>query len=234
MSELFAPNFKTEPYWWEDAPRPESRVQDLPNEVDVLVVGSGYTGLHAALQTVREGLSTLVVDADALGWGCSSRNGGQVSTSVKGTYPELAAKYGAQLGLDLLKEGHNAMEFLDAFIRDEDLQCGWERNGRFSGAHNEAAYDASAQALESLPKEVATQWHMVPKEDQQSEIESDLYAGGVVYPDHGALHPGQYHLGLLHLVKSAGAQTIDHCRVEKIERLEAGFMVSTVLSSGFQ
>ena len=227
MNELFASDFKSDPFWWEDAPRPEITNEDLPSEVDVLVIGSGYTGLHAALQTAREGLSTLVVDADALGWGCSSRNGGQVSTSVKGTYPELAGKYGAKLGLDLLKEGHNAMDFLDAFIRDENVECAWERKGRFSGAHNEAAYDASAKALQSLPKEVATRWHMVSREEQQQEIASDLYAGGVVYPDHGALHPAQYHLELLHLVQAAGAQTIGHCAVQTIERKDAGFLVTS-------
>ena len=38
---------------------------------------------------------------------------------------------------------------------------------------------------------------MVPKAEQHREIASDLYHGGAVYPRHGALHPGKYHLELL-------------------------------------
>ena len=48
MSDLFAPGFKTEPYWWDDAPRPVKNETPLPREIDVLVVGAGYTGLMAA------------------------------------------------------------------------------------------------------------------------------------------------------------------------------------------
>ncbi|NYU07540.1 FAD-binding protein, partial len=65
MSEagIFAEDFKTTPYWWERSPRPELEQSPLPQNVDVAVIGSGYTGLHAALQTARGGRSTLVFDA---------------------------------------------------------------------------------------------------------------------------------------------------------------------------
>ena len=104
-TDLFTPDFKCEPFWWEDAPRPEKQLSDLPAEVDVVVVGAGYTGLHTAIQTARAGLGTLVLDADALGYGCSSRNGGQVSTSIKGSYAELSARWGHTQAIRILKDG---------------------------------------------------------------------------------------------------------------------------------
>ena len=126
-TDLFTPDFKCEPFWWEDAPRPEKQLFDLPAEVDVVVVGAGYTGLHTAIQTARAGLGTLVLDADALGYGCSSRNGGQVSTSIKGSYTELSARWGHTQAIRILKDGINSLEFLDTFIGDEKLECDWER-----------------------------------------------------------------------------------------------------------
>ena len=48
---------KTTPYWWEAAPRPTIKEIALPESVDVVVVGSGYTGLCAALVLARAGVS---------------------------------------------------------------------------------------------------------------------------------------------------------------------------------
>ena len=65
---LFTDNFKQLPYWWEHAPRPQIEVTDLPGNVDVAIIGSGYTGLCAGIQTARAGRSTLILDAEDAGW----------------------------------------------------------------------------------------------------------------------------------------------------------------------
>ena len=51
-----------------------------------MIVGSGYTGINAAIETARGGRQTLVLDAEEPGWGCSTRNGGQISTSSSYTW----------------------------------------------------------------------------------------------------------------------------------------------------
>ncbi|MEL7046873.1 MAG: FAD-binding oxidoreductase, partial [Pseudomonadota bacterium] len=69
---------------------------NIPKRSDVVVIGSGYTGLNAAIETARAGRSTLVIDAETPGWGCSTRNGGQISTSVKPSLASLTSKYGSK------------------------------------------------------------------------------------------------------------------------------------------
>ena len=60
---LFTDDVKLTPYWWDHVPRPALAKRAPPAKADVVVIGSGYTGLGAALQTARGGRDTVVLDA---------------------------------------------------------------------------------------------------------------------------------------------------------------------------
>ena len=146
MSNLFTQDFRTTPYWWDHVPRPALPDTPLPTKVDVAVIGSGYTGLSAALQTARGGRDTLVLDAEEAGFGCSTRNGGQISTSIKPGFDALARRYGAERASGILQEGHNSLAWMSDFVAAERIDCDFRACGRFHAAHNPAQYEALARA----------------------------------------------------------------------------------------
>ncbi|HEY9568494.1 MAG TPA: FAD-dependent oxidoreductase, partial [Thalassobaculum sp.] len=169
-AEIFTPEFKTTPYWWERTPRPQLDRPALPKTVDVAVIGSGYTGLCAALEVARGGRSTLVLDAEDAGWGCSSRNGGQISTSIKPGYDELARRHGAAAAYAILKEGHNALAWIEDFVRREGIDCDFRVPGRFHAAHNPRQYEALARAIGTQPQGLEVPAHVVPRAEQRREL----------------------------------------------------------------
>ena len=85
------------PFWVDDYPRPQGMTSELPNEADVVVVGSGFTGLSAALRLSEAGRSVAVIDADEIAGGASSINGGMVSPDIKGGVGAVEARHGPEL-----------------------------------------------------------------------------------------------------------------------------------------
>jgi glycine/D-amino acid oxidase-like deaminating enzyme len=224
---LFAPDYKDQPYWWERTPRPVLPAMPLPARAEVAIIGSGYTGLCAAIQTARAGRRTVVLDAEDAGWGCSSRNGGQVSTSLKPGFGELATKYGAERATRILREGHNGLTWIGDFIAEEGIDCDFKRVGRFYAAHNPAQYDLLGQKIADKPKGLEDDAYLVPRAEQHGELGSDAYFGGMVLPRHAALDPARYHQGLLGRACAAGAEVAANCAVAGIEADGQGFRLTT-------
>jgi glycine/D-amino acid oxidase-like deaminating enzyme len=228
-SRLFSSDYCEYPFWWERTPRPQAESAPLPETVDVLIVGSGYTGLCAALQTARGGRATLVIDSAEPGWGCSSRNGGQVSTGIKPDFVSLQRQFGHETAFEVHREGQRALSWISDFIQDEEIDCDYRVCGRFFGAHTARHYDKLAHKFESQPAGLEMKAFLVPRSEQSAEIDTSFYHGGLVQCQHAAVDPAAYHQGILERVVESGASVIGHTRATSVERSRdgAGFVVET-------
>ena len=229
--QIWAPDCKLSPYWLDDLdPVPVSGsaddgLGDLADDVDVAIIGSGYTGLSAALELARAGCTTLVLEAEEPGHGCSSRNGGQISTSIKPSLKKLTARLGAGPARALRKEGEAALEWIGDFVSREAIDCDFRQCGRFHAAHTPRHYENLTRDAETMSRDEGIEAYAVPRTEQRRELGSDYYYGGVVFPRHAALHPAKYHRGLLALARDAGARVVGQCRVTGMARDGTGFLV---------
>lgn len=219
--------FKHTPYWHDQVgPAPVGSTA-LPKGVDVLIVGSGYTGLNAAIQTARGGRSTLVLDTLDPGNGCSTRNGGQISTSVKPSLEALTARFGVDKARAIRGEGENALQWIGDFIAAEGIDCDFKRAGRFHAAHTPAHYEMLVRDADKMRAQEGIDSFAVPRAEQRRELGTDAYFGGIVFPKHCSLHPAKYHRGLLTRALESGAQVVGQCEVQGITRSGQGFEVQT-------
>jgi len=205
------------PYWWDGAPPMSSGFPRPPGKADVVVVGSGFTGLSAALVLARAGCQVIVLDAGVPGFGASTRNGGQVgSGNQKFRVRTLIAMMGERKAVELLREGVEMLDGVEALIANEKIDCGFTRCGRFRGAMRPEHYESMARDMGDLTRWAGVETAMVPRPDQTSEIGSDLFHGGAVLPQDAGLHPGRYHAGLMQRVIEAGAVVCGNAAVRDI------------------
>jgi glycine/D-amino acid oxidase-like deaminating enzyme len=214
------------PLWIAQASMPPPSDLPLPKRVDVLIVGAGYTGLSAARETAAAGRSTLVLDAGAIGTGCSSRNGGQVAYSIKPSFDSLKRKFGADRAFGICREGLDAVEYLRTLAAGE-VDCAWRGDGCFFGAYTAKHFKRMAWEAEHQPRGLEQNISVVTRDRQHGEIDSDFYHGGCVYHDDASLDPTRLLLGLLRRAGDSGASVIDRCPVIAIGAARDGFDVQT-------
>ncbi len=225
--DIFSSDLKTDPWWWEAAPRPRIERPLVPGSADVVIVGAGFTGLGAALTLARAGKDVVVLEARRLGEGASSRNGGMIGSGHHLTLAGLTRSHGRELGLDILREGLAALSHTTGLIEREQISCHYRQSGRFRAACTPQAYDASGHEMDILIREIGLEAEMLPKSEQHRETNTDFYFGGCIFRRHGSVHPALLHQGLLDRVLSAGVQVLDHTGVVGIGRGRTEFTVVT-------
>ena len=225
--EIWSQDYKETSYWLEGLSPLTEAVEIPPRNVDVAIVGSGYTGLNAALKTSRGGRSTVVLEAGNPGFGCSTKNGGQVSTSIKPSLEKLSTKFGQEKGVAIRREGENALDWIEEFVSSENIDCSFVRSGRYHAAHTPKHYEMITRDAEKLNRSEGVEAFAVPSSEQLKELGSDVYHGGVVFPRHASLDPGKYHRGLLQRAVESGVDVVGNCAVMDIEKVADGFILKT-------
>lgn len=211
-------SFKQSNYWLDTATLPGATPGELPSRVDVAIVGAGFTGLSAARTLAKHGAKVAVLDANTIGWGASSRNGGMVLTGMKLDVETLAGRYGMAATKRMYAASLASIAFVEQIVREERIDCDFSRSGHLEVACKQSHFDAYARSVELIGREFNHQLRVIAKNDLRSEIGSDIYFGGIVDDVSAGLNPARYVAGLGRAALAAGAGVFENCRVQHIAR----------------
>ena len=221
---------KFSPYWWQDQPK-YNNSDDVPKKADIVIVGAGYTGLSAALTLSQAGRSVVVLDAEAIGFGASTRNGGMLGSGHKISTDQAARQYGSKIAAQIHEEANASLAFTTNLIKENNIDCELQICGRLRTAWTPQDQIEMSKNLEKLKAIENFNSHMIEPELMPNSIKTDLYFGGQFYEDHGAVHPHKFHYGLLQLALKAGAKVFGKSLVSKVKPVskdsDVGFKVFT-------
>jgi glycine/D-amino acid oxidase-like deaminating enzyme len=218
-------DYERRPYWHATMPAlPSRRDRPLPDRADVVVIGGGYTGITAARELARRGAAVSLIEAETLGFGGSTRNGGIVHPGYKWGPVTLIDRYGDETGRALFGETMAGYELVKRLIAEEGIDCEFRERGYLDVAwapSHARDLEASVETLRRFGVEAS----YVPKDRLRDEIGTDFYHGGLVFPASGLLHPGKYFAGLVAAADRAGADLHEGVRARTIRRQADGRLV---------
>ncbi len=110
----------------------------------------------------------------------------------------------------------DAFSLIERLIAEENIQCFWNKTGRFVGASTPAHYAKLAKRVEQLNQAAQSDSYMIPRERQREEIASDYYYGGMVVERSANLHPALYYKGLLDACRRRGIAVCAQAPVNRI------------------
>ncbi len=196
-------------YWVDTAGPPPQDDGPVTGEmdVDVAIIGSGYTGLACAIFLAREhGIKATVLEANRVSWGCSTRSGGQaqcVSGRLKRS--QWIQRWGKDVALQMHAEVCDAMENFKDLIRGID--CEPQPGGHLYIAHKPGAMQMLEQEARVMNDVFGYRAKMIDKATLQREYVDDKEAAGAMHEPEGiGIHAGKLAFGYLRMARELGAK----------------------------
>ncbi len=197
-------------------------------EVDVAIVGGGFTGLSTAyhLRKYEPSMRVAVLEAEVVGYGASGRNGG-FSMTLFGLEPAVTkALFGHQRTVEAHRYMERAVDYVDALIKEHHIQSDYWFPGFIRVATTPGYVKRIQHDLEILTSMGITGLEWWEADKVRSELDSPLFLGGWWEPRCGLLDPAKQVRELKRVAQEAGAQVYEQTPVTEIER-EKRFRLQT-------
>lgn len=187
-------------------------------DVDVAIVGGGYTGLWTAL-ALRDRdpeLRVAVLEARRVGEGPSGRNGGFLHGYWSGL-AELRSLFGEARALELCRLAERIVPGVRDFAeaRDEDV---WLREGGVLKVATTLAQEASLDGAVAAARELDVPEQAVPlsREEVAERVRSPIFRRGVFFPEGATVQPARLVRALRRAVLDAGVDLYERTPVTRL------------------
>ncbi|MEM6276633.1 MAG: FAD-binding oxidoreductase [Pseudomonadota bacterium] len=198
-------------------PPPQREALKGAQRADVAILGAGYTGLTAALELARKGLSVTVVEAHRAGFGASGRNGGQVGSGYNLSQSTLEKELGEGPARALWDLSMDAKAMVKDFCADHAPDARFTP-GVAHGAWSHRDFAELRDDADHLSQAYGCDLEVLEGDAFRNLVRSPVYAGGTLDRDAGHVHPLRYCLALAREAEAAGARIFEGSPVTEVRK----------------
>lgn len=164
------------------------------HEVDICIVGAGYSGLSAGLHLAEKGYRVAIIEGARIGWGASGRNGGQIVNGLNASLQTIERRYNkdtATFVASLVMEGG---DIIRERVATYGINCDLKATNLFT-AYTDAHMRELEERLALWQGYGITTQEMIGKDKIRDYVGTDAYTGGMIDHAGGHMHPLNLALG---------------------------------------
>ncbi len=210
--------------WWSG---PDQRLPALAEDlqVDVAIIGGGFTGLHTALQLRKSGVEVAILEREYAGSGASARSAGYVDGLIGKDLPSLLKITKLQRAKELCAFAKEAVIRLEDLIESENIDCAYISNGNINVAVHERQIPR-LKKLQAAGKDLGIHYSFLDEGALRERGVPPAFVAGVHDPLGGVLNPGKLAAHLREMAIAAGVKLYEDTNVLRI-RNEAPVTIET-------
>lgn len=191
---------------------------DSDDDVEIAIIGGGYTGLSAAYHLAKHhDIRATVLEAGHIGWGASGRNGGFCSPGGTSLGLERQIRrYGLEDTRRFYRAQVEAVELCRSLIADENIDTPVQGDGELYVAYSRKSFDHVRAYAQRCSRLLGMDAEVFSADEFRERFfdSTEQFGASRVRPTFG-LHPLRFAKGLAQAAGNAGARL--HARSEVLE-----------------
>jgi glycine/D-amino acid oxidase-like deaminating enzyme len=189
-------------------------------DVDVVVLGAGYTGLWTAYYLLKANpdLKVAVVEKEIVGFGASGRNGGWCSSKFPVTPGMLERRYGQASARALMLAMNDSVDEVARVCSEESIDAQFHKGGILTlarGEHHLPILQSAFAAYSRLG--LSQQYRLCSASEAQERVRVTNVCGALYASENASIHPGRLVRGLASAFEKRGGVIYERTEVTNFE-----------------
>ncbi len=198
-------------------------------QADVVIVGGGFSGLWTAYHLLKAdpGMTVIVIEGSAVGYGASGRNGGFAMTLIHRSIGDLVDAVGPEGAKALHEKAVEAVQTIGTVCEAENINADLQPNGALAVANNPLQDSLIRREFDVAQRVGLGGITFLEKGEIQAAVHSETFRCAVREATCTLLNPARLVRGLKEAVIRAGGRVFEQTPMKRLDDANGGVKVAT-------
>lgn len=184
---------------------------------DVLIVGGGFSGVSAAAEFLRQGLSVVLIEKNIVGGSSAGRSAGFLTPDSELELHQLVRRYGTDAAREIWEMPCRGIDRIVQAIKKNDVDCGLlEQDSLFLGI-GKSGKKAVASELECRKSVGFTDQQTYDENELKNILGAEKFTAGIRYTGTYGINPLRCLQGFKNVFIDSGMQVFESTEMERLE-----------------